>query len=142
MKKEHIDVVSYDGEGYKPLVDYESWRCAVLRYCEELEVQNIDNIEKHNETDELFILLEGECVLFSGGKDDELSDMDAIKLEPLKIYNVKKGVYHTHTLSKGTTVLIVENQDTGDKNSTKIKLSDEQRAKLVELGRGLGFVEY
>ena len=100
MKKEHIDVVSYDGEGYKPLVDYESWRCAVLRYCEELEVQNIDNIEKHNETDELFILLEGECVLFSGGKDDELSDMDAIKLEPLKIYNVKKGVYHTHTLSK------------------------------------------
>jgi len=51
MKKEFLDVVEYDGEGYMPMVDYQSWRCAVLRYCEELEVQNLDNMQKHDETD-------------------------------------------------------------------------------------------
>lgn len=40
MKKEWIDVCSYDGEGYLPLITYQSWRVAELRYCEELEVKN------------------------------------------------------------------------------------------------------
>jgi len=138
MKKEFLDVVEYDGEGYMPMVDYQSWRCAVLRYCEELEVQNLDNMQKHDETDELFILLEGDFVLFIGGKDDDLSEIDAVKLEPLKIYNVKKGVYHTHTPVKGSTVLIVENQDTCDDNSPKVKLTEEHKAKIMELGKKLG----
>ena len=42
MKKEWIDVCSYDGEGYLPLITYQSWRVAELRYCEELEVKNLD----------------------------------------------------------------------------------------------------
>lgn len=138
MKKEHVDVIQYDGEGYMPLVDYQSWRCAVLRYCEELELQNLDEMQKHDETDELFILLEGDFVLFTGGKDDALSEIDAIKLEPLKIYNVKRGVYHTHTPVEGCTVLIVENQNTCDDNSPKVKMTEAQRAKVVELGKKLG----
>lgn len=138
MKKEYIDVVSYDGEGYMPLVDYQTWRCAVLRYIDELELQNLTNMQKHNETDELFILLEGECVLFTGGQGDHLNDFDAIKLEPLKIYNVKRGTYHTHTLLEGTTVLIVENQDTCDANSPSIWFNEEEKAKVVELGKKLG----
>lgn len=137
MKKEFIDVVSYDGEGYKPLVDYQSWRCAVLRYCEELELQNLHDMQKHSETDELFILLEGEFVLFVGGKDDNLSEIDAVKLEPLKIYNVKKGTYHTHTPMPGSTVLIVENQDTDDSNSPKVEMTEEQKAEVVALGKKL-----
>ncbi|MBR3646136.1 MAG: hypothetical protein IKN54_06930 [Lachnospiraceae bacterium] len=137
MKKEYIDVVSYDGEGYKPLVDYQTWRCAVLRYIDELELDNLINMQKHNETDELFILLEGECVLFVGGKDDDLSDIDAIKMEPLKIYNVKRGTYHTHTLMPNTTVLIVENRDTDDSNSPRVWFTQEQKDKVVELGKKL-----
>lgn len=138
MKKEYIDVTSYDGEGYRPLVAYESWRCAVLRYCEELELQNLHDMQKHDETDELFILLEGEFVLFTGGQGDEINDIDAIKLEPLKIYNVKKGTFHTHTPVKGCTVLIVENDNTYDCNSPTVEMTEEQKAKVVELGKKLG----
>lgn len=141
MKKEFIDVVSYDGEGYMPLVDYESWRCAVLRYCEELELQNLDSMQKHDETDELFILLEGDCVLFTGGQGDEITEIDAMKLEPLKVYNVKRGTFHTHTLEKGCTVLIVENRDTCDDNSPTVKMTEEQMAEVVELGKRLGLNE-
>ena len=55
------------------------------------------------------------------------------EMEPLKLYNVKRSCWHTHTLSKDATVLIVENRDTTDHNSPEIEMDPEQRAKLVAM---------
>ncbi len=133
MKKEYIDVTSYKGEGYLPMIDFEAWRVAILRYCEELEVQNLTTMQKHNETDEVFVLLEGNCTLFTGGKGDAIHDIDAIAMKPLQLYNVKQGVWHTHTLNHAATVLIVENRDTTDSNSPKELLSTAQLEQLRRL---------
>jgi lipoate-protein ligase B len=126
MKNEYIDVTSYQGEGYLPMIDYEAWRVAILRYCEELEIQNLATMQKHNETDEVFVLLEGNCTLFTGGKGDYINDIDAIAMKPLQLYNVKRGTWHTHTLDGAATVLIVENRDTADINSPKLTMTAEQ----------------
>lgn len=134
MKKEWIDVCSYDGEGYLPLITYQSWRVAELRYCEELEVKNLDKMQKHDETDEVFVLLAGECTLFTGGNGDVISEIDGIKMEPLKIYNVKRGTFHTHTPEKGSTVLIIENSNTDDNiNSPTLKMIPEQIEQVREI---------
>jgi len=130
IKSEYIDITSYEGIGYQPMIDYKTWRVAILRYHEELEIQNIMTMQKHDETDEVFVLLNGNCTLFVGGKGDQITEIDGIAMEPLKLYNVKKGVWHTHTLDKDATVLIVENQDTTDQNSPTITLSKEQIAQL------------
>lgn len=137
MKDEYIDVSFFDGEGYLPMVDFESWRVAELRYCEELEIQNLKTMQKHDETDEIFVLLKGECTLFTGGNKEEITDIDGIRLEPLKIYNVKRGTYHTHTPEKGSTILIVENQDTCDDNSPTKKMNEEQIKAVRELYKSL-----
>jgi ureidoglycolate hydrolase len=133
MKKEYIDITSYQGEGYQPMIDYESWRVAILRCCEELEIQNLKTMQKHNESDEVFILLDGNCTLFVGGNEDSISEINGIAMEPLKLYNVKRGVWHTHTLDKKGTVLIVENQDTSDLNSPTVQLSEEQVLELQRI---------
>ncbi len=133
MKAEYIEVSFYNEEGYKPVVDYESWRVAVLNYCEELEINNLVSMQKHNESDEVFILLKGECTLFTGGIGDELHDIDGIKMVPLQLYNVKQGVWHTHTLEKDGTVLIVENRNTCDDNSPKLLLKKEEAYQLKEI---------
>ena len=138
MKKENmfndtLEVSSFNGEGYLPLIDFESWRVAELRYIDELEPDRIDNMQKHNETDEIFVVLEGDFTLFLGGNGDESGEIEAIKLEPLKLYNVKKGTFHTHTPEKNCTCLIVENKNTTDDNSPKIKITKEQSNKIVEL---------
>ncbi|HHU72950.1 MAG TPA: hypothetical protein GXZ21_13105 [Clostridiales bacterium] len=130
MKKEYIDVSSYGGEGYKPVVDYQTWRVAILRYIDELEVQNLKTMQKHDETDEVFVLLDGNCTLFAGGNGDSIGEISAIAMEPLKLYNVKRGIWHTHTLDYKGTVLIVENQDTSDHNSPTIQLSPEEIDEL------------
>lgn len=133
MKKEYIEVSFYNDDGYKPVVDYESWRVAVLNYCEELEIDNLVNMQKHNESDEVFILLKGECTLFTGGLGEELNDIDGIKMVPLQLYNVKRGVWHTHTLEKDGSVLIVENRNTCDDNSPKLLLKKEEVQQLKEI---------
>ncbi len=135
MKKEYIDVTSYQGEGYLPMVDFDTWRVAILRYIDELEIQNLTTMQKHDETDEVFILLEGSCTLFTGGQGDEINDIDAIRMQPLQLYNVKQGTWHTHTLEQGTTVLIVENRDTCDDNSPKKSMTEEQMNEVRELYR-------
>ncbi len=126
-----IEIKEYTAEGYAPVIDYETWRVAVLNYIDELEVPNIDNFQKHSLSDEVFVLLKGDFVLFTAGSGDELGEMKATKLEPYKMYNVKAGVWHTHTLGEGASVLIVENQNTCDDNSPKIMLNEELRSKLI-----------
>lgn len=133
MNKEYIDITTYEGEGYKPVIDYETWRVAILNYCEELEIQNIKTMQKHDETDEVFVLLKGNCTLFSGGKGDNIGDVDGIAMKPLQLYNVKRGVWHTHTLDKDGMVLIVENKDTSDFNSPTETLNEQQTKLLQEV---------
>ena len=133
MNQKELEITQYDGEGYLPLIDFESWRVAELRYCEELEVENLKSMQKHNESDEVFVLLQGEFTLFLGGQGETIGEITAVKLEPLKLYNVKKGTFHTHTPEKGSTVLIVENRNTCDDNSPEVELTGAQKALIEKL---------
>jgi len=133
ISKNLLDVQTYTGEGYQPLIDYGGWRVAILRYIDELIPENITTMQRHEDTDEVFVLLEGHCILFIGEGDEHITAIHAQDMEPLKLYNVKRSCWHTHTLSENATVLIVENRDTGGHNSPEIGLTPAQRTELVAL---------
>jgi ureidoglycolate hydrolase len=120
-----LKVDTFEGIGYQPIVDYESWRVAILRYHEELLPENITHMQRHDETDEVFVLLEGHCILLIGEGDEEIDHIHAVDMQPFLIYNVKCGCWHSHTLSRDARLLIVENHDTSDINSPKSKLSKQ-----------------
>ncbi len=133
MDDQYLEIIEYTGEGFKPCVDFGEWRVAILRYIPELEVENIHYLERHNETDEVFILLEGHCILLIGEGDEFINNIRAVEMVPKKLYNVKKGTYHNHTLSKDAIVLIVENRDTGSQNSDRIPLPAELQKQILSL---------
>lgn len=123
-----LEIKEFKGVGYKPVVDYETWRVAILNFIDELLPENIDFMSKHNETDEVFVLLKGHCILFLGEGDEKaITNLYTQDMAPYIIYNVKRGVWHNHTLSRDAMVLIVENQDTSESNSPVIKLTEEHR---------------
>ena len=128
-----LEVRDYIKEGYSPVVDYAAWRVAVLNYSKDLLPENITAMQRHNETDEVFVLLRGRCILFIGEGDKKVTAVHAQNMQPFKIYNVKKSVWHTHTLSRDAKVLIVENRDTTFDNSPFCPLTGSQRAKIAEL---------
>jgi ureidoglycolate hydrolase len=83
-------------------------------------------MQRHLKTDEVFVLMEGNCVLFTGGDGDHPEEMEWVKMEKNQLYNVKKGVWHTHALDEEGSVLIIENEDTSDDNSPTKALSKHQ----------------
>jgi len=133
MKSDLIEIKEYEKSGYKQFIDYGEWRVAVLNYCDELLPENIDKMQKHNQTDEVFVLLKGKCMLFMAEGDQEIGEIYAQEMEPYKMYNIKRSVWHTHTLSEEAMVLIIENKNTGLDNSPEIDLKEKERKKIMEL---------
>lgn len=136
-KEPHLEITEHTGKGYKPCIDFEGWRVAVLRYISDVAAENITHLERHNETDEVFVLLEGRCILFIEDSLDVDHGIQGVEMAPSKLYNIKKGTYHNHALSQDAVVLIVENQDTGDSNSEKILLTPGQRNQIIKLSNSL-----
>ena len=131
---EHLlEIHNCEGMGYQPLIDYDKWRVAILRYSDELFPERIFTMQRHDETDEVFVLLEGRCILFIAEVNDTIASITGIDLEPRKIYNVKRGVWHSHTLNNDASVLIVENRDTTKQNSPKKILNDDQRQRITDI---------
>ena len=128
-----LEVLDHTKEGYSPVVDYAAWRVAVLNFSNDLLPENITAMQRHDETDEIFVLLRGRCVLFIGEGDEKVTAVHAQNMQPFKIYNVKKSVWHTHTLSRDAKMLIVENRNTTLDNSPFCSLTGSQKAKIAEL---------
>lgn len=122
-----MEEYAYTGIGFKPLVVYKSWRVAILNYIDEIKPENIHRMERHPETDEVFLLIHGGGILFLGEGEPEVKKLYAKKMTPGVIYNVKPHTWHTVVLSQDASVLIVENADTKEANSEYCELDNEQR---------------
>jgi hypothetical protein len=130
-----LEVREYQGVGYQPVIDYGEWRVAILRWHDDMIPANIYQFQRHHETDEVFVLLSGKCILFIGEGSDTITEIYAEDMEPLKLYNVKRSVWHFHTVSSDAVILIIENRNTGAANSANLALTEAQTAKLIELTR-------
>lgn len=128
-----LEIRQYAGEGYRPLIDFGAWRVAILRYDDELLPEPLMDMQRHDETDEVFVLLTGRCILYLGEGADRVNAIRAIDMEPLKLYNIKRSAWHTRTLSENAAVLIVENCDTSAANSPQVPLGPAQRSQVVRL---------
>lgn len=127
-----LEILTHDDPAFQPLVDFGAWRVAVLNFVDHLLPENLTNMQRHDETDEVFVLLKGRCILFVGEGKDEAGPIHAVDMVPLTIYNVKQGTWHNHTLTRDASVLVVENRVTTLKNSPFCPLSKEQTAALVK----------
>jgi mannose-6-phosphate isomerase-like protein (cupin superfamily) len=132
MDEKYLEIGVYPGEGYRPVVDHGFWRVAILNYSEDGRPEKLESVERHNATDEVFVLLKGQAILFLG---DGLFSPECLlpqAMEPGKIYNVKKGIWHTIALSQDASILIVENRDTDISNSDFSPLKPEHRQLILE----------
>lgn len=122
-----VEMIQLRDAGFCPLVDFESWRVGALQFQEKFQRENLCSMQKHEETDEVFVLLQGVCLLFDGGCGEKPERSNAIRLQPLKVYNVKKNTWHTHMLSRDGVALVVENANTRGYNSPNHPLTEEQQ---------------
>lgn len=127
-----FEVHSYTGEGFRPLVVFNSWRVAILNYIDEIHPARISSMERHTETDEVFMLVRGQGILFLARGEREVKELHVQVMEPGMIYNLKSQCWHTIVLSRDASVLIVENADTNEQNSRYIHLDPGHRQMILE----------
>ena len=109
----YVQIGEYNGEGYSRVIKYDSWTAAIINYALRFDEKNFEYVERHNKTDEVFILIEGAAALILG----EADNLQYINMEKFKFYNIKKGVWHNIFLREDAKVIIVENSDTGKDNT-------------------------
>jgi hypothetical protein len=117
--------------GFNPLVDTAHWSAALLNFDPDLTPQQLSEFQRHDESQELFVLLSGRCILFIGEGEDSIGQIYAQDLEPFKLYCVQRRTWHTQVLSVNTKLLIVENQNTSRANSPRTILAPEQHADVL-----------
>jgi hypothetical protein len=133
MNEDWLQICSYFGAGFQPLVDFNSWRVALLNYLDEIHPERNNRMERHRETDEVFALLKGQGTLIIGGNSPEVEGIHPQEMKIGVIYNIRRNVWHTILLSRDASVLIVEQGDTGEHNSEYAHLSAELHYKIVEI---------
>lgn len=105
-----MQIIESNAQGYKTVLVFESWRIGLIRSADRFK--RVDELERHVETDEAFILLEGKAKLFD--------EKNVYEMETGKIYNFRKGEYHHVNIEDGGLVMVVENADTSPLNTEKI----------------------
>jgi ureidoglycolate hydrolase len=135
MNRTGLEIHDAGGSGYRPLIDFGAWRVAVLRLRDDLRAERIDRVERHVETDEVFVLLSGRAVLLLGGVGPQPNVLEAHVLHGGKFYNVRQNAWHTCLLDSQAAVLLVENRDTGPSNTEFAILTEDQRRLLRETAR-------
>jgi hypothetical protein len=144
LTKEEISIPSHliqIGESfqqkYSPVLDFDGWRVAMLRHSEATDPEKLHQIEKHNETHEVFILSEGEADLVITDNTDMPLAFHVIAMRRNVAYNILPGVWHHVLLSKDAHIVIFEKSNTSRSNSNYHELDNQTIAHLKTRFRNL-----
>ena len=125
-----IEIYKIKESGYHPFMIREGWQVAQLNFVEEQRTDNINKVEVHNHTDEVFILLKGKAILILAEFKEKKPVFQVLLMEPLVTYNIPKGDWHNIAMEKGSEVLIVEKSDTHLNDVSYLELSPDEIAEL------------
>jgi len=67
-------------------INYDQWRVAILNFESELLPDALTTVQRHDETDEVFVLLGGKCILFIGEGQETITALHAEDMAPQNIY--------------------------------------------------------
>lgn len=106
-----IEVFNSDNDGFSKILDIENCIIGIIKGCESITEKNQKKTERHLDTEEIFIPIAGKSSLYVG------EERYKVELEIGKVYNVKKGVWHSFVSDIDALVVVVEKKGTGEKNS-------------------------
>ena len=129
-----IEKAQFEDEGLNLVFDKGEWVVGIKNYKPANDIDTLKVLERHNLTDEQFVLLKGTCVLIAVNDDngDELS-YTVEKMEQGAVYNIPSGIWHTTIMEKGTKMILIEKSSTSMENSDLLDLTKPQIEKAVSL---------
>ena len=129
----NIEVKDFSGEGMSRVYENQKWTVGIKNWKPANDVSGIDCLERHHETDELFVLLSGKCTLIYANENGQNLDIQALRMEPFKVYNIPATLWHNTVTSKDAKMALIEDSSTGMHNSKVLPLNEDQIAQVKKL---------
>lgn len=107
-----IEIYQHDKDGYNPFFIREHWQVAQLNYMPEQGLDAIAKMDRHLETDEVFVLIKGVAVLIAGSEKEDEMQFEITKMLPGITYNIPVKVWHNIAMNKEASVIIIEKSNT------------------------------
>lgn len=124
---------SFNGEGMQRVFENEKWTVGIKNWKPANDITGIDCLERHNQTDELFVLVEGSCTLLYANEAEGKLEIKAVKMEKDKVYNIPATLWHNTVTCKDTKMILIEDSNTSMENSDILNLNAEQIAEIKTL---------
>ena len=130
-----MNILNYEftGEGMQRVFENEKWTVGIKNWKPANDVTGIDCLERHNKTDELFVLVEGSCTLVYANETEGGLEFGAVKMEKDKVYNIPATLWHNTITCKATKMLLIEDSNTSMENSDILNLPEAQIAEMRSL---------
>ena len=128
-----IQSFEMNGEGMQRVYENEKWTVGIKNWKPANDITGLACLERHNKTDELFVLLSGRCTLISAEETDGELKMEALEMEPFKVYNIPQSLWHNTVTQKDTKMILIEDVSTGMENSDILDLTPVQIETLKSL---------
>lgn len=116
-----IDLKKITKNGFDVLFSDENFKCAFITKSEDYSFGSVRVMKRHENTDEIFVLLCGKAVILTF-ENDRFRETELIEKQA---YNVKKSTWHYLALEDDAVVFVVEKSDTDATNSQMLKLDKE-----------------
>lgn len=117
---------AYEGNGLTRVFENAKWMVGIKNWKPENDISGLNCVERHNETDELFVLLAGRCTLLSASEQEGALVFNTVEMQPGKVYNIPATLWHNTITQKDTKLVLIEDSATGAANSDVLPLTAEQ----------------
>lgn len=124
---------SFDGEGMQRVFENEKWTVGIKNWKPANDIKGINCLERHNKTDELFVLLEGKCTLIFANEVEGKLCFYKVKMERDKVYNIPATLWHNTVTEEDTKMILIEDSNTSMDNSDILNLTKEQINEIITL---------
>lgn len=134
-KNMKIEAYEFSGEGMSRVFENEKWTVGIKNWKPANDINGIDMLERHNETDELFVLISGSCTLISAEESAKGMQFQKVVMQPNKVYNIPAMLWHNTITQRDTKLVLIEDSATGMNNSDVYKLNDGEVSAIRALAK-------
>ena len=130
--KQLIEEYTHDGIGYNPFLIRNNWQVAQLNHVAGQGFKDIEKIDIHLHTDEVFILLKGQAILIAVDKNEDRLSFQLVNMKEGVTYNIPKMTWHNIAMSADAQVIIIEDANTHLGDFDYYYMNEEQKNVMYE----------
>lgn len=129
-----MDILNYEfnGEGMELIYKNKRWMVGIKNWKPSKDKTNINYLKRH-QTDQLLVLLKGECLLVFANETEYGLKFESVKMHPFQVYQVPSGLWYNTVTRKDTKLILIGDSGTSEDNSDTVYLSMAQLEALSKL---------